>query len=166
MDRVRKLLNVDFLQSKGYLGKNSVTAVLDTGIYPHQDIEGKIIDFADFVNHRKHTYDDNGHGTHVAGIIAGSGKCSKGRYKGIAPESKIIALKCLDESGNGRKRIRVREPEARPRGLLGQLRRVPVPDVHGGQPLSRLAAVIDRCCRHAAAAGLADLHPRSEKLKQ
>ena len=101
MDRVRKLLNVDFLQSKGYLGKNSVTAVLDTGIYPHQDIEGKIIDFADFVNHRKHPYDDNGHGTHVAGIIAGSGKCSKGRYKGIAPESKIIALKCLDESGNG-----------------------------------------------------------------
>ncbi|MBI2251782.1 MAG: S8 family peptidase, partial [Armatimonadetes bacterium] len=38
-------------------------------------------------------YDDYGHGTHIAGIIAGTGKISQGRYSGIAPESKIVGLK-------------------------------------------------------------------------
>ncbi len=46
-------------------------------------------------------YDDYGHGTHIAGIAAGSGRMSNGLYCGIAPEADIIALKVLDFRGNG-----------------------------------------------------------------
>ena len=45
--------------------------------------------------------DDNGHGTHVCGIIAGNGRRSEGRYRGIAPESHLVVGKILDSNGNG-----------------------------------------------------------------
>ena len=57
----------------------------------------------DFVNGRKNAYDDNSHGTHVAGIIAGNGYSSQGVLKGMAPECKIVSLKILDKKGNGDK---------------------------------------------------------------
>src|SRR5690606_21981443 len=41
------------------------------------------------------------HGTHVAGIIAGNGYSSRGKYTGIAPESNILAIKALDKNGGG-----------------------------------------------------------------
>src|SRR5207237_10536851 len=46
-------------------------------------------------------YDDNGHGTHVAGIIAGNGYDSGGQKAGASPEASQIALKVLDANGNG-----------------------------------------------------------------
>lgn len=82
--------------------KNIGVAVLDTGIYKHIDFDNRIIAFQDFINNRTLPYDDNGHGTHVSGIIAGSGKASNGRFKGIAPRSQIISVKVLDSYGNGR----------------------------------------------------------------
>ena len=48
-------------------------AVMDTGIFRHMDFDTRIAGFADFVGRKKYLYEDNGHGTHVAGIIAGSG---------------------------------------------------------------------------------------------
>ena len=39
---------------------------LDTGIYIHEDLKGKILGFKDFVHGKKLPYDDNGHGTHIA----------------------------------------------------------------------------------------------------
>ena len=45
--------------------------------------------------------DDYGHGTHVAGIIAGSGYDSDGRRTGVAPGAKLLGLKVLDGEGNG-----------------------------------------------------------------
>ena len=39
-------------------------------------------------------YDDNGHGTHVSAMIAGSGAASGGIFKGIAPGSRILGIKC------------------------------------------------------------------------
>ena len=65
------------------------------------DLKDSIICFKDYVNGRKKYYDDNGHGTHVAGIISGNGRKSGGKYKGIAPDSKLIIIKCLDYRGNG-----------------------------------------------------------------
>ncbi|WP_429627613.1 S8 family serine peptidase [Bacillus amyloliquefaciens] len=50
-------------------GKGVTVAVIDTGIYQHPDLEGRITGFADFVNQRTEPYDDNGHGTHCAGDI-------------------------------------------------------------------------------------------------
>lgn len=86
----------------GITGKNIGIAVLDTGISNHIDLNDNLVCFKDYINNRKTAYDDNGHGSHVSGIIAGNGYKSKGRFKGIAPDSKIIMLKCLDKSGNGK----------------------------------------------------------------
>lgn len=46
-------------------------------------------------------YDDNGHGTHVSGIVCGSGKMSRGLYQGIAPAGRLYVQKVLDRKGNG-----------------------------------------------------------------
>jgi len=60
--------------------------------------ECKIIEGYDFVNDDENPMDDNGHGTHCAGIAAGSGK---GGLKGIAYDAKLYAYKVLDYSGSG-----------------------------------------------------------------
>lgn len=101
MNRIRRLLNIDEIHRSGYTGADIGIAILDTGVERHQDIAGRIVCFQDYVNGRSRPYDDNGHGTHISGIIAGSGRKSNGKYKGIAPDSKIIMLKCLDAAGNG-----------------------------------------------------------------
>src|SRR5439155_25999132 len=58
--------------------------------------------FVDFVDGRQAPYDDYGHGTHVAGIIAGNGFDSNGARAGVAPNARVIALKVLDRDGRGR----------------------------------------------------------------
>lgn len=99
MDRVRKQIGVPVSMVNT---EHPVTvAVLDTGIARHPDLSGQPILFMDFVYGRKDSYDDNGHGTHVCGIIAGDGKLSKGRYRGIAPGACLVAGKILDRYGNG-----------------------------------------------------------------
>ena len=87
------------LDSIPYTGYGSCAAILDTGIYPHPDLADHIAHFEDFINGRKHAYDDNSHGTHVAGIIAGNGFSSQGILKGMAPGCRIVALKILDKKG-------------------------------------------------------------------
>lgn len=86
-----------------YTGKNVTVACLDTGIYPHIDFDNRILFFRDFIADRKKPYDDNGHGTHVAGIIGGSGAASEGRVVGQAPGCSLVSLKILDHLGNGSK---------------------------------------------------------------
>lgn len=86
-----------------YTGKGIGVAILDTGIYPHLDFDSRICAFADFISHKHAPYDDNGHGTCVAGILAGSGAASMGKYKGMASGCRIASLKVLDRFGNGNK---------------------------------------------------------------
>ena len=86
-----------------YSGKGIGVAILDTGIYPHMDFDRRICAFVDFISYKKQPYDDNGHGTCVAGILAGSGAASGGRYRGMAPGCRMAALKVLDRFGNGNK---------------------------------------------------------------
>jgi serine protease AprX len=93
----------------GYSGAGIGVAVIDSGITPwHDDLtvanrEGQRVSaFVDFVNHRAQKYDDWGHGTHVAGIIAGNGYDSSGARLAIAPGAHIVALKALDAEGKGR----------------------------------------------------------------
>ena len=87
----------------GFDGTGIGVAVLDSGAAPaHFDLQdGRIAHFADFVNFQPNAYDDYGHGTHVAGIIAGSGYASGGARRGIAPGAGLVVLKVLDAAGNG-----------------------------------------------------------------
>ncbi len=92
------------VKKTGFSGKMITIAVLDTGIYPHRDLTyptNRIIAWADFINYKQAPYDDNGHGTHVAGIIAGNGSGSFGKYRGMAPEANLAVIKVLDKNGSG-----------------------------------------------------------------
>lgn len=100
MNRVKRLIHIDYAYKIGLTGNDVTVAVMDTGIAKHPDFGKRIIGFKDFCNQRKDIYDDNGHGTHVAGIIAGSGLADS-RYCGIAPKAKLLVLKVLDKNGNG-----------------------------------------------------------------
>lgn len=101
LNRTGALVKAGYAWQRQIFGKGIGIAVLDTGIYPHPDFGNRIIAFEDFIYHKRGVYDDCGHGTHIAGIAAGDGSMSKGYYRGIAPESSIIACKVLDYSGNG-----------------------------------------------------------------
>ena len=101
MERVQKLIHTELPHGEGYLGSGSTVAILDTGMVMHPDFRNRVLAFKDFVNGRSGIYDDNGHGTHLAGIIGGSGALGNGKYMGIAPECRYIVLKVLDAMGNG-----------------------------------------------------------------
>lgn len=90
-------------EQKILTGKGITVAVLDTGIFPHIDFDNRIAAFRDLVYGRETPYDDNGHGTHVCGILGGSGRASGGKYRGTAPECRFVVAKILDRRGNGRK---------------------------------------------------------------
>jgi len=97
----------------GYTGAGVGVAVIDSGITSwHDDLTNKsskiypygnqrVSKFMDFVNGRATPYDDNGHGTHVSGIISGNGYDSYGDKAGIAPGASLISLKVLDQNGAG-----------------------------------------------------------------
>lgn len=101
MDRVKRIINASYAYRRGYFGEGVGVAVMDTGISSHPDFEHRIAVFRDYIGGQQQMYDDNGHGSHVAGIIGGSGKMSNGLYSGIAPACHFIAIKVLDHKGNG-----------------------------------------------------------------
>lgn len=81
----------------GYDGSGITIGIIDTGIdASHPDLQGKVIGWVDFVNGKTTPYDDNGHGTHVASIAAGTGAASNGKYKGMAPGAKLVGIKVLN----------------------------------------------------------------------
>lgn len=95
-------------ETLGYDGTGVGVALIDSGVTPwHDDLASgdggqRIARFVDLVANRPTAYDDYGHGTHVAGIIAGSGFDSWGARMGIAPGVRLTVLKVLDDQGNGR----------------------------------------------------------------
>ena len=92
-----------------YSAADIVVAVVDTGIdasHPQLD-DGKVIGFANCLNQPLPTgcstpapFDDNDHGTHVAGTIAGDGE-GDARYKGVAPAAALVGVKVLGANGSG-----------------------------------------------------------------
>jgi len=94
-------------QSFGYDGAGIGVAVIDSGVTPsHDDLTDpsnaqRVVQFVDFVNAQPAPYDDFGHGTHVAGIVAGNGFDSSGLRAGIAPGASLVVIKVLDGAGHG-----------------------------------------------------------------
>ncbi|GGV83371.1 peptidase [Streptomyces gelaticus] len=87
--------------AEGYDGKGSKVAVLDTGIdATHPDVKDRILGTRSFVPGEE-AVDRNGHGTHVASTIAGSGAASEGVNKGVAPGAGLIIGKVLSDEGFG-----------------------------------------------------------------
>lgn len=101
MNRVRRVVHAVGSETAPYDGEGVTVALLDTGFAMHPDIAGRLVCFRDFLHKNGQPYDDCGHGTHVAGILCGSGSCSNGLYAGIAPGCRVVACKVLDEKGNG-----------------------------------------------------------------
>ncbi|MEU4194704.1 S8 family serine peptidase [Kribbella sp. NPDC026611] len=72
----------------GYIGTGVTVAVLDSGIdTTHPDLAGQVVGAKNFVDST--AGDQDGHGTHVASIIAGTAAASAGRYKGVAPGARL-----------------------------------------------------------------------------
>lgn len=84
-----------------YLGAGICAAILDTGIALHPDLKDRVTSFRDFTGSSIKCRDDSGHGTHVAGILAGNGISSGGTYAGMAPRTDLLIGKVLDREGNG-----------------------------------------------------------------
>jgi len=99
-------IRADIVQdSLGYTGDDILVGVIDTGIdYNHSALGGgygpayRVIGGYDFINDDSNPYDDNGHGTHVAGIIGANGNSDQ---IGVAPNVKFLAVKVLDDYGGG-----------------------------------------------------------------
>jgi subtilisin family serine protease len=115
-------INAPDVWNLGYTGSGVIVAVLDTGVnYNHSDLNdhiwrnldeipgngvdddgnGYVDDYYgyNFAYDSSNPMDDNGHGTHCAGTIAGDG--TAGTQTGVAPDAAIMSLKVLDSWGSG-----------------------------------------------------------------
>ena len=90
-------------ENLGVDGAGVGVAIIDSGVTrAHDDLGGnRIAQFVDFVDFQAQPHDGYGHGTHVAGIIAGNGYDSNGARRGIAPGAHLLVLRALDELGDG-----------------------------------------------------------------
>ncbi|WP_350280381.1 S8 family serine peptidase [Kribbella sp. HUAS MG21] len=87
--------------AQGLDGNGTTVAVLDTGIdQTHPDVAGQIAETKSFVPGET-TDDVNGHGTHVASTVAGTGAASNGTEKGVAPAARLAIGKVLSDGGSG-----------------------------------------------------------------
>src|SRR5262245_27964043 len=86
-------------------GSGIGVAIVDSGIAPVPDFGGRISAFYDFTGGKGGVstapVDGYGHGTHVAGLVAGSGALSNGQYGGVAPNARLIGLRVLNNAGSG-----------------------------------------------------------------
>lgn len=89
--------------AEGFTGTGVTVAVLDTGYDDtHPDLSGRVLpDSASFVPGEEVASDPNGHGTHVASTIAGTGSASGGVHRGVADGANLLVGKVLDASGSG-----------------------------------------------------------------
>jgi serine protease AprX len=100
-----RLVGADRAWSAGLTGQGVGVAVLDSGIALDPDLTqpvNRVVASVNFAGPRPTTPDPGGHGTHVAGIVAGNGTRSAGEYVGVAPEARLVDVRVLDEHGVGR----------------------------------------------------------------
>ena len=85
---------------QGTTGKGVTVAVIDTGVDVSGDLAGRVVGAADFSGENAPYTDSYGHGTFVAGLIAGTGANSGGAIKGVAPEANIFSVKIAGRDGS------------------------------------------------------------------
>jgi serine protease AprX len=96
-------INAARVWSQGGTGRGVTVAVLDSGVAADPDLGSRIVASVSFVGSRDPNRPDvGGHGTHIAGTIAGDGTRSAGQFVGIAPRANIADVQVLDGNGNGR----------------------------------------------------------------
>lgn len=106
MNRASKIIQLNYARQLGLTGKGVGVAIFDTGIGYHPDLcngqsFSKLVAFYDTVSGKGTPYDDNGHGTHIAGILAGSGKSCHQLFQGVAPGCHYLVIKVLNHRGEG-----------------------------------------------------------------
>jgi serine protease AprX len=92
------ITQINDMNRNGYDGEGVIIGIVDSGIdLTHPDLDHiNITAWKDYVNGRAEPYDDQGHGTHVAGIIA-----AHGEIDGVAPEVKMVVVKAISAGGSG-----------------------------------------------------------------
>ncbi|MEE9151633.1 MAG: S8 family serine peptidase, partial [Thermoplasmata archaeon] len=93
-----EITQIKDMNDEGFDGDGVVIGIVDSGIdLAHPDLDYiNVTAWADYVNGEPEPYDDNGHGTHIAGIIA-----AQGEIDGVAPKVKMIVVKAISSSGSG-----------------------------------------------------------------
>jgi serine protease AprX len=92
-------VNADNAWTKGFDGSGVTVAVVDTGVNSGTDFSGRLTEQILVDSNSSNVNDGYGHGTHIAGIIAGDGLGSNGAYIGVAPKANIISVKVSDDAG-------------------------------------------------------------------
>jgi len=98
-------VEADRVWAAGGTGAGVTVAVLDSGIAADPDLvqpTNRILARANFADPLNGSDDPGGHGTHVAGTIAGNGLRSAGEFVGVAPGANLVDVRVLDGNGNGR----------------------------------------------------------------
>ncbi|MGD8501593.1 MAG: S8 family serine peptidase, partial [Phycisphaerales bacterium] len=91
-------IKADYAWDNAITGQGVKVCVVDTGVdYTHPDLQNKVIAQYNVIADTEDAMDDNGHGTHCAGIIASDGL----QYRGVSYDVSLMAAKVLDDSGNG-----------------------------------------------------------------
>jgi serine protease AprX len=104
-------IRADAVWKRGITGRGVTVAVLDTGVAPNlPDLSGRLVQVNDDLTGQttpcknlSGEFDCNdryGHGTFIAGLVAGNGASSGGRWKGVAPEAKILSVKAAGADGS------------------------------------------------------------------
>jgi serine protease AprX len=102
------VVGADLVWEEGVHGGGVTVAVIDTGLANHQAVirgidgtKGRVVGWKDFVDNRPNLYDPNGHGTHVAGIIAATHVGLDEEWNGVAPGVNLLPVRVLDGNGTG-----------------------------------------------------------------
>jgi serine protease AprX len=103
-NRIPANANSTKLWNEGVTGAGVTVALLDTGVYAaHPDLAGRVVcgeDFSAEAVTEARCQDTFGHGTFMAGLIAGDGTSSGGSFKGSAPEARIVSVKVAGYDGS------------------------------------------------------------------
>ncbi len=99
-----RVVKANKVWAQGITGGGVTVAILDSGVAADADLvqpNNRLLASVNFADERL-TSDPGGHGTHIAGIVAGNGTNSGGQFMGIAPQANVVDVRVLGNTGSGR----------------------------------------------------------------